>query len=202
MTQLFFGAPAAVGARACAHSVRVAAMEVLPISVAEAKAWAGVTLAGDDALFDGLIRTAAEHCEAHIGQMLMVRDVVEDVPVRLGAWLALSREPVRAVACVEAVAKDGAVSALGVEAYEIDIDAGARGLVRVMALGDIDGGAGKLRVTYQAGLAADGEELPEAVRQGMLRMVAYLYAARDDGRDVVAPAAVQALWWPYKRMRV
>lgn len=198
MTQLFFGAPAAVGAGACARSVRVAAMDVLPISVAEAKAWAGVTLAGDDALFDGLIRTAAEHCEAHIGQMLMVRDVVEDVPVRVGAWLTLSREPVRAVTSVEAVAKDGAVSALGVGAYEMDIDAGARGLVRVVELGDV----AKVRVTYQAGLAVDGEELPDSLRQGMLRMVAHLYAARDDGRDVMAPAAVQALWWPYKRVRV
>lgn len=185
-----------------ARSVRVAAMDILPISVAAAKAWAGVTLAGDDALFDGLIRTAAEYCEAYIGQMLMVRDVVEDVPVRLDAWLALSREPVRAVTGVEAVAKDGGVHALAVGAYEMDIDAGARGLVRVMDVGDVDGGAGKLRVTYQAGLAEDGEELPEAVRQGMLRMVAHLYAARDDGRDVVAPAAVQALWWPYKRVRV
>lgn len=68
-----------------ARSVRVAAMEDLPVSLAEAKAWIAAHLPDDDALLAGLIRSAAEMCEAHIGQMLMVREVVEVMPIAAGA---------------------------------------------------------------------------------------------------------------------
>lgn len=41
---------------------------------------------------------------------------------------------------------------------------------------------------------------PPAVVQGIIRLAAHLYAHRDD--DAGPPAAVAALWRPYRQMRL
>lgn len=181
-----------------ARSVRVAAMEILPVSLAEAKAWIAAHLPDDDALLAGLIRSAAEMCEAHIGQMLMVREVVEVMPIAAGAWTALSREPVAEVVRVEGISADGDAFVLPDDAFQVDVGGGAQAWVRVLR----PGVAGRMRVTYRAGLGGDANAVPESIRQGVLRLVAHLYAARDDGRDVSPPAAVLALWQPWRLVRI
>ena len=60
----------------------------------------------------------------------------------------------------------------------------------------------RIAVAYRAGLAADWPSLPEALRQGAVRLVAHLHAHRDAGDDAGPPAAVAALWRPYRRMRL
>jgi uncharacterized phiE125 gp8 family phage protein len=92
----------------------------------------------------------------------------------------------------------GAATPLPVASYAIDIDANGDGWVRV-----IDPGAGKLvRVRYQAGVAADWDAVPEALAQGAVRLAAHLYSVRDEGRERMPPAAVSALWRPYRLMRI
>jgi hypothetical protein len=53
-----------------------------------------------------------------------------------------------------------------------------------------------------AGKAADWNGIQEPLRQGIVRMAAHLYTHRDgeDGRG--PPAAVTALWLPYRRLRL
>lgn len=46
-----------------------------PVGVAEAKAWLRLGAGQDDAVVAGLIRSAADLCEAFTGQMLIVRTV-------------------------------------------------------------------------------------------------------------------------------
>jgi hypothetical protein len=41
----------------------------------------------------------------------------------------------------------------------------------------------------------------EAIRQGVLRLVAYLFTSRD-GEGGEIPAAVTALWRPFRRLRL
>ena len=50
-------------------------------------------------------------------------------------------------------------------------------------------------------MALSQNGIPEPIRQGVLRLVAHLFAARDDGGGEM-PAAVTALWRPYRRMRL
>ena len=52
-----------------------------------------------------------------------------------------------------------------------------------------------------AGMASDGNGVPEPLRQGIVRLTAYLFNARD-GSGGEPPAAVTALWRPYRRMRL
>ena len=50
-------------------------------------------------------------------------------------------------------------------------------------------------------MAQDENGVPEPIRQGVLRLVAYLFTSRD-GAGGDPPAAVTALWRPYRRMRL
>jgi hypothetical protein len=50
-------------------------------------------------------------------------------------------------------------------------------------------------------LVSTAYSIPEPVRQGVLRLVAHLFSARDgEGGDI--PVTVSALWRPYRRMRL
>jgi uncharacterized phage protein (predicted DNA packaging) len=53
-----------------------------------------------------------------------------------------------------------------------------------------------------AGLSVDWSTSPAPLRQGIVRLVAYFYAHRDAADDAGPPAAVAALWRPYRRMRL
>ena len=86
----------------------------------------------------------------------------------------------------------GRPPSLAAEAYAIDIDASGDGWVRMTGTSD----ARRLRVSGHAGMAIDPNDVPEPIRQGMLRLVAHLFASRD-GSGGEPPAAVTALWRPY-----
>lgn len=168
-----------------------------PVGVAEAKAWLRLGAGQDDAVVAGLIRSATDLCEAFTGQMLIVRTVTEEMPPSAG-WSRLVKRPVVAV---EAVARltgdDETLLAAAAWQHEIDRDGAAR--VRVEAVGE----ATRLRVTYRAGLAAEANGVPEAIRQGLARMIQHLHEGRSEARQELErapPAIVAALWQPWRRM--
>ena len=59
------------------------------------------------------------------------------------------------------------------------------------------GAVTRVRVGGTAGMADDENGVPEPIRQGVLRLVAHLFTARD-GEGGEPPAAVTALWRPYR----
>ncbi|HEV2746545.1 MAG TPA: hypothetical protein VGW34_04510 [Allosphingosinicella sp.] len=172
-------------------------IEVPAAAVAEAKAYLRVELAGEDPLIERLVGAAAELCEQFTGRALLARGFSELVPAS-AAWKRLAATPVLAITAVEALPPDGAASALAAGSYAVDIDANGDGWVRVTQVGE----AKRVRVAYQAGLATDWPELPGALRQGMLRLAAHCYAHRERADDSGPPAAVTALWRPWRRLRV
>ncbi|RYD44885.1 MAG: hypothetical protein EOP63_03750 [Sphingomonadales bacterium] len=74
---------------------------------------------------------------------------------------------------------------------------GRNGTARVMV--DRPGSATRACVAYRAGIASDANGIPEAIRQGILRMTQLLYDA-PDGVDASPPAAIAALWQPWRRL--
>jgi uncharacterized phiE125 gp8 family phage protein len=169
----------------------------LPVALAEVKAFLRVTASDEDALIAGLVRAAADNCEAFTGRALIDR-AVQEVLTASAAWTRLGATPVRAIESVAALGADGGATVLGAEAYAIDIDAAGEGWVRVLDAG----GAKTVRVAYRAGMAADPNGLPEALRHGIVRLAAHLYTERDRGTDSEPPAAVTALWQPWRRLRL
>jgi uncharacterized phiE125 gp8 family phage protein len=162
-----------------------------PVALAELRAFLRIDGAADDAELAAQLRVATELCEGFIGAPLLERTLRETLAAR-GEWQALSVSPVRAVTAVHALSGDGGEVVLAPEVYGIDIDAAGRGWVRCAS------GVGRIAVTYSAGSAADWNAVPEPVRHGILRLAAHL---RMDG-DGVPPAAVTALWRPWRVMRL
>lgn len=174
-----------------------AAPPLPPVSAAEVKAYLRIATSEEDALLAGLVRSAAETCEAFTGRLLIARAVEETLPASTG-WARLAAAPVRSIESVTALAADGSGEALPADGYAIDIDAAAEGWVRLTAPLEQK----RVRVAYTAGLADGPNGVPEAVRQGIVRLAAHLYAHRDPADGVGPPAAVTALWRPWRRLRL
>jgi uncharacterized phiE125 gp8 family phage protein len=175
------------------------ALALPPEAAGAAKAYLRVERADEDVLIAGLVLAAAELCEAFIGRPLLERDFTESIPAGR-AWRRLSHGPVRTIGQVEALADEGPAQALPAADYGIDIDSRGDGWVRLTATGE----ARRIRVGYRAGLAAGWADLPAALRQGILRLAGHFYTNRaaDGPRASEPPAAVAALWRPFRRLRL
>jgi uncharacterized phiE125 gp8 family phage protein len=169
----------------------------LPVALDEVKAYLRLSVGDEDALLAGLARAAADMCEAFTGRALVERGVSEVLGAARG-WIRLGAAPVRAILGVEALADDGDASALAAEDFAIDIDAAGDGWVRLNGASD----ARRIRVSYRAGCAADPNGIPEALRHGIVRLTAHLYMVRDRAGEAGPPAAVTALWRPWRRLRL
>ncbi len=170
-----------------------------PTALAELKDWLGVTVTGDDTQLNSLLRMALELCEEFTGTMPLQQVCEELLPVT-GEWLALSTRPVQAITAVTGIPAEGATFALPTASYAIDLSADGSGLVRVTSPGT----AGRINVRFAAGLAADWASLPDGLRHGVLRLAAHQYRAREDtaAQATMPPAAVAALWRPWRRLRL
>lgn len=166
------------------------------VTMSEAQAYVRIETGEEEAVLAGLIRTASALCEAFLGQAVIARDFSLDLPAS-GAWERLAVAPVRSIGEVDAVDSAGTATPLASTGYAIDIDSSGDGWVRVIGTSDID----RVRVAGTAGMADDQNGVPEPIRQGVLRLVAHLFTARD-GDSGEPPAAVTALWRPYRRLRV
>lgn len=164
------------------------------VSMAEAQAYARVETGEEEALLAALVRTASALCEGFTGQVLVARPFEEVLPPG-GQWQRLGLTPVRTIDEVALLAPEGTARVLPSGEFEVDIDSRGDGWVQVHR------GGGKIRVRGEAGMAVDANGIPEPLRQGILRLIAHLFATRD-GTGGEPPAAVTALWRPYRRMRL
>ncbi|MEJ7933386.1 head-tail connector protein [Sphingobium sp. AN558] len=159
-------------------------------ALAELKAYLRIETGDEDAVLAGLLRGATALCEQFIGQWLIIREGQETVAA--DAWRRLSARPV-----VEILSVASAGDVLPVDAYAVDIDALGEGWVRAVR----PVGSGLLTVRYRAGLALELNGLPEPIRQGIVRLAAEHFSARN-GDVGTPPAVVSALWRPWRRMRL
>lgn len=142
---------------------------------------------GEDALIERHAASALALCEAFTGQAVILREHVDPVAAD-GIWRRLGAAPVAAITRVTGA--DDVVPDAG--AFAIDIDARREGWVRASMPGRV------ARVTYDAGLASAWDGLPPPLAQGVVLLAAHLL----NGATVEPPAAVTALWRPWRRMRV
>jgi uncharacterized phiE125 gp8 family phage protein len=166
-----------------------------PVSLAEAQAYVRIETGEEEAVLAGLLRSASAICEQFIGQALVARGFAETLGAS-GQWQRLGLTPVRSIDAVALIGEDGGETALAAADFAVDIDASGDGWVRL-----VRGGEGLVRVSAVAGMASNGNEVPEPLRQGIVRLTAYLFNARDGGGGE-PPAAVTALWRPYRRLRL
>ena len=172
---------------------------VVADAAAAAKAWLraaeGADAHNEDATIATLADSAITLAEAWCGRLFVLR-AVEDVVAAGAAWQPLPAVPVTAIDRVQALGSDGVAVVLAPGDHAIDIDAGGVGWIRTTRPL-----AGKrLLVGYRAGDAAGWAALPTPVAQGIAMMVAHLFDHREG--DQAPPAAVAAMWRPWRRTRL
>ncbi|WEK44202.1 MAG: hypothetical protein P0Y64_05130 [Candidatus Sphingomonas colombiensis] len=150
---------------------------------------------GEQALMEQLAGAAIMLGEAFTGTLL-IRRTVGDVLPASAAWRMLTEAPVSAIAGITGLPADGAPFVLPPQDYAIDIDSGGHGWVRVTQ----PGAAGRVAVSFTVGLSADWDGVPAPLAQGVIALIAHLF--EDRGRATQPPAAVAALWRPYRRLRL
>lgn len=151
----------------------------------------------EDPLLAALAASALTHCEAFTRQIFLRRTVTERFSAGSG-WQRLGATPVTAITGVTGLPAEGAAFTMPVEAYRLDLDLNHDGWVQILQ----PGAAGRVDVTYQAGMATDWADLPEPLRLAVMRLLGHLHAWRDDADDKGPPAAVAALLRPWRRMRL
>lgn len=155
----------------------------------EARAFLRIEGTGEAALLERLADTAIRVAEAFTGTLLIARAVEEIVPADTG-WRVLGTMPVRSI--TGATVPGGAALAVG--AYAVDITGDGVGWVRTIDAG----GATRVAFAHVAGVAETWEALPAPLSQGVVALIAHLFDHR--GGDARPPAAVAALWRPYRRL--
>lgn len=165
----------------------------IPVDLNEARSWLRLGATIDDAVVAQLVRAATNICEAFIGQWLIVRAVEEVVPLNDGST-TLGIRPVVAVDTATLL-MPGSEIALGETGYGVTIARDGTASVTVHDRGD----AARARIGYRAGMAAEANGIPEAIRQGIVRLTQHLHDARDGG-GAAPPAAIAALWQPWRRL--
>ncbi len=169
----------------------------LAAGIEETRAYLRMGAAVDDAVIAGLLRAATVLCEDFTGLALVARAVVERLPAH-SAWQKLALTPVRTIDMVTGLPAEGSGFALATDARETQIDANGDGWVRVTR----PGAAGRVEIAYQAGLSDDAGSVPDALRQGIVMLCAHLHRMRDGEGGSAPPAAVTALWRPWRRVRL
>ena len=167
-------------------------------ALAAAKAYLRIDQPHEDATIAALIASACALCERFTGLVLIAGDRSELLPAAAGIRQRLKASPIAAITGVAAIGAAGGATALPAAGYAIDIDAAGDGWVLVSDAA----GATRVRVDYRVGLSPDWARLPAPPRQGVVRLAAHLHAHRDEADDAGPPAAVAALWRPYRRVRL
>ncbi len=167
-------------------------------ALGELKDWLGLSVTADDVALTVLLRASLELCESFTGTMPLTQTCEEILPITSG-WQELATRPVQAITQVQGIPAEGARFTLPVDAYALDLTADGAGRTRVIN----QGAAGRIAVRFSAGLSPDWSGLPEALRHGTIRLAAHQYRRREDeASDPVPPAAVAALWRPWRRLRL
>jgi uncharacterized phiE125 gp8 family phage protein len=177
---------------------------VEPVTRDEAKAHLRVTDTAEDALIDRLIVAAREAAEAHTGRAF----VTQSFRLARDAWpdalcLSLPRPPLLAVDAVRLYDAEGNATVWDAANYSVDVRWTPGRLCLKSgwtwpAPGRRQGG---IEIDFQAGYGANASDVPAALRQAVLMILAHLY----ENRELVAgegtlevPTGAAALLAPYR----
>lgn len=164
-------------------------------ALAETKAWLRIETALDDGAIAALVRSAIGMAEEFCAQIMFARTGTETLPLS-NEWTRMRACPVLAITAARSLATDGTATALAPATYSMDITADGDGWVRI----NLPGTDTRVEFDISAGIANDWASLPDALRQGIVRLAAHLFTERENSGP--PPAIVTALWRPWRRMRV
>lgn len=169
-----------------------------PGALDELKNWLAISGPREDGGLIALLAAALEMCEAFTRQMPLECQCEELLPATHD-WQVLRTMPVQAITGVDAVDPSGTRRALVAGDYAIDLMADGAARARILSPAI----TGRVAVRFTAGIAPDWATLPAGLRHGIIRLAAHNFRQREaDPGKPVPPAAVAALWNPWRRLRL
>ncbi|KLI64861.1 head-tail connector protein [Aurantiacibacter marinus] len=164
----------------------------------ELKQWLAITTTRDDAALTALLRSSLDTCEGFTRQIPLSTSCEEVLPATRG-WHDIATTPVQAITSLVSIGSDGTRTDVDPGHYLFDITADGCGRINLLA----PPAENRVAVRFTAGLASDWNTLPEGLRHGMIRLASYAYRERNEGSTSRSPpAAIAALWQPWRRMRI
>ncbi len=179
---------------------------VEPLSLAEAKLHLRLDGVEEDDLVAALIRAAREAAESFTGRAL----IAQGFRLWLDRWpagrraLDLPRPPLLAVDGVSSFDEDDQETALDPALWLADrVATPGRLVLRAGASAPLAGrAANAIAVDYRVGYGSDPEDVPAPIRRGMAVLVGTLFESREIGGPASLQLGVQALWAPYRVVRL
>lgn len=176
-----------------------------PVSLAEAKAFLKIDDAAEDGLITTLIGAARLHVEGVTGRALLAqswRIVLDELPA--GGVVKLPVSPLISVTAINAVDGHGASHSIGLAQFLSEPD---RLIIprRVAGLPTLQDRQG-IEIDYVAGFGTQPQDVPAAIRQAILGLVAHWHEHRDAvmvaGSGAIVPSGFDRLVSAYKRVRL
>ena len=165
-------------------------------ALAELKHWLGITRTADDVQLTALIGAGVEACEAFTG-VTPLASTIEETRDASHEWTRLATMPIARVVSVETLDSEGVRTVLGEDEYELHLSGDGAGQLRLRRGPFVS----RVVLTLEAGLAPDWASLPDGLRHGILRFAAFLHREGEQGASE-PPAAIAALWRPWRRLRI
>ena len=172
--------------------------------MAEARAFLRLDTDDDDAIVAACIVAARQACESFTGRSL----ITQSWQLYLDQWpegpVTLPRPPVQAVTAINVYDETGVASALDVAGFWVDgASAPGRLIAKSATVLTYPGRRlGGIEITYDAGYGPGWNDVPQALRQGMMLAIADFYEHRSGETASGLPPAIAALWQPYRVVRL
>lgn len=176
-----------------------------PVTTAEAKIHLRVEISDDDAFISSLVASARLLVEKTINTSLITQTwelVLDGFPN--SDCIKLPNGPVQSVTSVKTYDENDTESVFSSSSYLVDTvsDRLALNLDSTWPT-DLRPRAG-VKVTYVTGYGDDGSDVPQALKQAILEMVAYWYENRGDAGQPVGAVlrSLEASLRPHRTLRV
>lgn len=174
---------------------------VEPITLDEAKLHLKVDGADDNALISALITTARQLAERETGRAFITQTwemYMDAAPLEI----EIPKPPLQATGLSIRVVDDlGAETVVSDTLYDVDASENSLGRVRLKSSCSwpYHRGFASFIVEFKGGYGDAATAVPEALKQGVLQLVAHLYENR--GAEEI-PKGIKALFWPFKILRI
>jgi len=171
-----------------------------PITLDQAKLHLRVDTGDDNALISMLITTAREMAEketkrAFITQIWqMTLDAAE-------SEIEIPKPPLQSVESITVIDEAGNESVVDASHYDVDKAQNSYGRVRLKSgsTWPTHRGFASFIVEFKAGYGDAAADVPEALKQAVLQLIAHFYENRE---SVEIPAGVKILLWAFKILRI
>jgi uncharacterized phiE125 gp8 family phage protein len=181
-----------------------------PVTLAEAKAHLRLDTDADDAYVSALITTARERVELFLRRALITESfdyTLDGFPTNRRS-IDIPRPPLQSVESVKYIDTAGTLQALAAESYVVDCASNEIGRVALacnqfwpFALCSINA----VVIRFTAGYGDAMEDVPRAIRHGILIEISNLYENREDivsGQSIGMLSLSERLLWLYRALGV